>query len=370
MIKRIAIRNFKSLDVDFALDPVTVLVGKSGTGKTNLVEALRFLRDLLRGKTRFDWPLVSATTGNENQMTFRIEFTVDGVTGTFVYLLDFMYRRGQNSQIRQEKLSLEKQVFYYVQEQHWVEQPKVLNLPNPAEIVLRSLTGIQEVSIAFVVLTDGMGCYDFPGIVCTQDSLGQENGDGVEDTARNYAEAFEAIRSNLSKLTAWREINSALKCLNESFETIDVVNPRGKRLVVSHKFNDRILTLDMARESEGFRRFFAHLIALYQSPPKQILLFEEPEKGIHPGALATLAEELKTCPIDGRGQVIMTTHSPDLLHHFDSDRIRVVDMENYVTRIGPIEKAQLDALKEELLKPGELLTVDPARIETEADKGK
>jgi predicted ATPase len=105
------------------------------------------------------------------------------------------------------------------------------------------------------------------------------------------------------------------------------------------------------------------LIALYQSPPKQTLVFEEPEKGIHPGALATLAEELKACPADGRGQVVMTTHSPDLLDHFAPENIRVVEMDNYVTRIGSVEKAQLDALKESLLKPGELLTVDPARIE-------
>ena len=235
--------------------------------------------------------------------------------------------------------------------------------------ILASLTGIQEVSISHVVLTDGLGCYDFPGSVCSADSSERSNGEGVSDSAGNYASAFEAIRSNLSRLSAWQEINSALKCLNESFETIDTGNPRGKRLVVSHNFNGRILTLDMADESEGFRRFFAHLIALYQSPPKQTLVFEEPEKGIHPGALATLAEELKACPADGRGQVILTTHSPGLLDHFESENIRVVEMENYVTRIGPIEKPQLEALKEKLLRPGELLTVDQARLDKAGAKG-
>ena len=48
MIHRIAIKNFKSLDVDFRLDPVTVLVGRSGTGKTNLVDGLRWLRQFLQ----------------------------------------------------------------------------------------------------------------------------------------------------------------------------------------------------------------------------------------------------------------------------------------------------------------------------------
>ena len=46
MLKHVRISNYKSLgDVALDLDPVTVLIGRSGTGKTNFVEALKFLRD-------------------------------------------------------------------------------------------------------------------------------------------------------------------------------------------------------------------------------------------------------------------------------------------------------------------------------------
>ena len=48
MIRRIKIRDFKSIrELDLELDPVTVLVGRSGTGKSNVVQAIRFLRNLL-----------------------------------------------------------------------------------------------------------------------------------------------------------------------------------------------------------------------------------------------------------------------------------------------------------------------------------
>ena len=48
MIKRIKIRDFKSIrEVELELGSVTVLVGRSGTGKSNLVQAIRFLRNLL-----------------------------------------------------------------------------------------------------------------------------------------------------------------------------------------------------------------------------------------------------------------------------------------------------------------------------------
>src|SRR5438552_5346151 len=49
MIKHVRITNFKSLsDVSLDLEPVTVLIGRSGTGKSNLFVALRFLSDCVK----------------------------------------------------------------------------------------------------------------------------------------------------------------------------------------------------------------------------------------------------------------------------------------------------------------------------------
>lgn len=124
------------------------------------------------------------------------------------------------------------------------------------------------------------------------------------------------------------------------------------------------IQLGLDQESDGFRRFLAHLLALYQNPSKQTLIFEEPENGIYLGALAVLAEEFQAAPADGRGQVILTTHSPRLLDHFTADEIRVVEIAGMQTRIGPVSSEQRASIQEGLLVPGELLSVDPARIET------
>jgi hypothetical protein len=102
-----------------------------------------------------------------------------------------------------------------------------------------------------------------------------------------------------------------------------------------------------------------------QLPPKQTLIFEHPEDGIHPGALALLAEEFKAAPEQGHGQVILTTHSPKLLDHFDVEQIRVVELAGLETRIGFISAEQKEAIRDRLLEPGELLTVDPARMQLE-----
>ena len=108
-----------------------------------------------------------------------------------------------------------------------------------------------------------------------------------------------------------------------SVELDDILKP--KDVVVGHKFNGKTLALSLSQESDGFRRFYAHLLAKYQQPPKETLIFEHPEIRLLPGDLSLLADEFNAAPEQGQGQVILTTHSPQLLDHFDVSHIRVVD---------------------------------------------
>jgi len=158
---------------------------------------------------------------------------------------------------------------------------------------------------------------------------------------------------------------ASLRSLNRSVQGVDIRLPDKNAVTVSHAVGNQALVLDLAQESEGFRRFLAHLLALYQSPPKQTLIFEEPEKGIHPGALTALADEFKLCASKRGGQIILTTHSPEFLNQFGAESIRVTEMIDSQTQIGPLAPDQFESLKEHLLDPGELLTVDPARLTTE-----
>jgi len=49
MITRVQVKNFRSLaNVDVRLGPLTVLVGRNGTGKSTFLDVLRFVRDALK----------------------------------------------------------------------------------------------------------------------------------------------------------------------------------------------------------------------------------------------------------------------------------------------------------------------------------
>jgi predicted ATPase len=44
-ITRLVVKNYRSLkDIDVRLQPLTVLVGENGSGKSNLIDVLRFPR--------------------------------------------------------------------------------------------------------------------------------------------------------------------------------------------------------------------------------------------------------------------------------------------------------------------------------------
>src|SRR3954452_10473117 len=103
-----------------------------------------------------------------------------------------------------------------------------------------------------------------------------------------------------------------MRAVNRSVNSLTLNAPKPDRLDIGYQLNGTLLTFDVRQESEGLRRYLAQLLALYQNPSKQTLLFEHPESGLHPGALEALAYEFKVCPRDGRGQVLLTTHSPQL----------------------------------------------------------
>lgn len=370
MLKKVRITNFKSLeDVSVNLEEITVLVGRSGSGKTNFVEALRFVRQLLYDRNwnfiyinPLGWQrFIPATVKLPVTMSFEFIFSVDGIDGNYKYKLAFTVEKIDSVTIAEETLKLKEELLFCVQNGGWLHPPKVLNPPNPLSLVLGSISGMQEIAVAYVSLTSGLGCYDFPTTVLGETSQPSKLA-GFSDSGSNYFQSFAAIENNLQAISNWKEIIAALKVLDPSIRSIETGKPENGKIIVSHDIGERILQLNLDQESEGFRRYLSHLIALYQSPPKQTLIFEEAEKGIHPGALEALAEQFLACPNSKRGQIVLTTHSPELLNKFDVADIRVVEIRNHLTQIGPVAKDQLDSIKEKLMTTGELLTVNKARI--------
>jgi predicted ATPase len=236
--------------------------------------------------------------------------------------------------------------------------------------MLGQFPSLQKVVFANAALSTGIGYYHFAASTLAFDAPNQRNPalfqsiPGLSDNAANYLSVMRGITQDFHRPNIRKNLLASLHAVNSSIESVELdslINPQ--RAIIGHKAADRVFALSLDQESDGLRRFYAHLLALYQTPSKLTLVFEEPENAIFPGALSLLADEFKAAPRENRGQVILTTHSPILLDSFDVDNVRAVDMHDGRTLVGRVAAEQSQAVKDRLLTTGELLTVDRARLD-------
>ena len=383
MIEHITIRNFRSIrEVSVDLSPVTVLIGRSGVGKSNFLRAIRFLRNFLmngdaavayEGGWRRIFPF-----GEPRPLSLSIRFNIPGYSKSFSYDISWQIypQNTQHASVNAEALALGDDIIFKRAANDWIKWPGEGNAPqNIQGSVLNTFPTLSDAVLAYTALTSGIGWHDFPANVFTETlqnnyTLFGTAGSGIEltglhDAAVNYLAVIRDITQDLRSQQSRRQILARIKQINlnvGSLELDSITKP--VKVVVGHLVGDRRIGLDLSQESDGFRRYYAHLLALYQTPPKQLLMFEEPENGIYPGALRNLAEEFNKASGKGRGQILLTTQSPNLLDGFESESLRVVELdEAQSTKIGPLDPDQVEALKDHLLQPGELLTVDAARVQ-------
>ena len=115
--------------------------------------------------------------------------------------------------------------------------------------------------------------------------------------------------------------------------------------------------------SEGTLRALGILVALFQGnydPRKRVLLvgIEEPESALHPAAAGVLLDAFREAA--DKTQIIITSHSPDLLDDKDLDpeSILAVEVHDGITVIAGVNEASISVLRDRLYTTGELLRLD------------
>ena len=109
---------------------------------------------------------------------------------------------------------------------------------------------------------------------------------------------------------------------------------------------------DLSQEPDGTLRLLALLVAIFQKPLPPLIAIEEPELAIHPGALAILADYLQEA--SQRTQILITTHSPDLMDRLPIGSLRAVESVHGITTVGMVADHQRESVRQGLFSPGEL----------------
>jgi predicted ATPase len=112
-------------------------------------------------------------------------------------------------------------------------------------------------------------------------------------------------------------INNALKAILPATRRMRVIPAGRLSLTVEWYFDNIKEPFYLQEMSDGTVRMLCWAAILHAPVLPPLLVIEEPEIGIHVAWLKILAEWIKRASL--KTQVIVSTHSPDLLDHFTDD---------------------------------------------------
>jgi predicted ATPase len=134
-------------------------------------------------------------------------------------------------------------------------------------------------------------------------STGREIQDVLQYWAENDREKFQLVSQELED------------CLGISLKLVDEEEEE-KTIKVLEKDS---LEIPLSNMSDGTLRIMAYYVLLHQDQLPTLIGIEEPERNLHPGLLREVASVVKR--LSQKTQVIITTHSSQLLDCFNLDEI-------------------------------------------------
>lgn len=373
MFRRLTIRNFRSIEAATVdLGSFTVVVGPNGSGKSNFVDALVFLRDLAKdaeSAVAARGGIDSVMMRNSGSPSLRMELLL--AASTEALAKDQLHhrlvvRRGDSGAWRFREEHLEITV---------AGKPRVVveRAPNGGKVRGPKPGFFFELSpqasaLAIARQHDLLPAkfkkpllevrrYRFDVIAMRrpqQASYGAvllESGANVASVVRKLREQGELDGTIATMQRLVPGLSDLRAAAAGGFEVLEFVQAR----------SDGSTTFSASDMSEGTLRALGVVLAAHQLKRGSLLIIEEPEANVHPGAAALIYDVLEAA--SKRGDVLVTTHSPDLLDAAKDETILVCSYADGVTRIGPLDRGQRDLVREGLFRLADLMRAEPLRIE-------
>jgi predicted ATPase len=369
-IREVHIRNYRSIErAVVPLTGFTVLVGPNGAGKTNFVDALAFVQECLSSSVeaalRSRGGILRIKTGNlppwGNGAGFRllVELTPDTVAD---YAFEIVLRREGNIEVLEERCIIsvdgkEKVRFEVRAGQFDTPIPGLRASIEPNRLALYAASAVEEFRPLYDFLT-GIRVYAIqpealrePRDPSSGLSLEREGGNAaavLRHVAEHHADRYERLIALLTTVVP-------------GIQHVEGATIGGMQFLLfgeNRGSAEEPLTLFPSNMSDGTLRMLGLLLAVYQSTTPTVLMIEEPEATIHPAAVDVVMSVMLDAA--KRSQVIVTTHSPDVLDYgsLPDGAIRVVAKTGQGTAIAPVANSSREAIRDHLYSPGELLRSD------------
>lgn len=312
-------RSLQSVTVD--IDALNVFIGANASGKSNLLDALRFLSTALRdrdferavrerggllalawkGEPAADVRLTTSFSHDERLFEWTVTLRTPGRGWEFS--VDETVTEKREGQAPVVLLSAEKGVGTWWSQEGGRQVP--LAQAGTACALAAAAADASFPAREVAEFVRGWSFFD-PNPDLMRRSARLDDDVRLDPFGRNLAARLDALRESSPELL--EEILAATKGMLGVPDSIDLRETDDGRVYFVQKEAGLEFPVHQVGTSSGTLRLLALLVGLIGEPESGLVGIEEPENHVHPSALMAFAAEVRRA--SERLQVLVTTHSP------------------------------------------------------------
>jgi hypothetical protein len=365
MLERLRLTDFKSfVDEEVELAPLTLLVGANASGKSNFLDALRFLQ-----QTRFDMSLAEVLDGEEGARADRWPGLRGGAreaarVGTSVFSIESTWRGPfpdsggfAPSSLVHDSFEITHRLACRTIPAAKLEAESLGRGRSEGGLFRSGTVHDDEIEMIWSVMPPSTSMISREQSVLWTILMGNNNGSPTTESVE-YAEALSEALGGIETLSIetkqMRGYGRRRARLGEDGSNISGVlaqicnDPEEKRTLVDwlaeicapelvdldfievRELGDvmAVLIEEAGRRitvrslSDGTLRFLGMLVALRTAAPGSVMLIEDIEADLHPTRIRLLVEYLEAVTRERNIQIIATTHSPVVLEWLSEEALR------------------------------------------------
>lgn len=350
MIENIEIQNFKSIRAaSVSLKNINLLVGSNGAGKSNFISFLKLLTSI----KNFELNRYIADSGFMSNLIYfgkKESITLGGAITFFQGDGKELKYQFSLSPDRSDKAIFDKENLYIrVNDQNWNTKIIDDNLTAYSAFFSESDPNFsQDLTDCF----DSLATYHFHdtsfyGLRATPMI---DNNSSLKEDGINLPAFLYLIYQKHPQ--TFNTIERVIKSIFPQFKRFRLAPLRSNSLYIQLEWQEE--SFDQYQNahnlSEGTLRFIALVTVMLQPNPPKVIIIDEPELGLHPSAIETLAGLVRK--VSAKSQIILATQSIQLINNFEPEDIIVVDRDrengqSIFTRADEIPHIQLKDWLEE-----------------------
>jgi len=302
---------------EIELQPLNVIIGQNASGKSNFIDVIRLLHSLPENKGLVNFISKSGGIsewlwkGKKSNANAIIETEFKWLDGVVKYEIEFTEKN--------QRLFIENEKFFNVNGVELFDRKSIFE-PMDGEESLLSNSSLSFFSskAEFIffrnILLKMVGIYTDLQTSRNSDIRGMQFADLPNDFLDEDGENLSLVLNSLeSYYDTKAKIIENLKKFYPKIENYTVRILGGSVQLYIHEENLK-KPISAKRLSDGTLRYLCLLAILCHPEPPPLICIEEPETGLHPDILPTIAELMKDAAT--RTQLIVTTHSDILVSAF------------------------------------------------------